>query len=76
MVFYNVYHGLNLHGTVGTLKMIPTTYPASALTVPITAISIPLRKGCGQVCPEYVIGYSHWRENNSEKKRSILLSHI
>lgn len=39
--FYKVFS----HGTVGTLKMIPATYPASALTVPITAISIPLRKG-------------------------------
>ena len=37
--------GLFLYGTVGTLKISPTTYPASALTVPMTAISKPLRNG-------------------------------
>ena len=36
-------------GAVGTLSRAPTAYPASADSVPITAISSPLRPGCPTV---------------------------
>jgi hypothetical protein len=38
------------HGTVSTFKINPATDPASALTVPVIAISNPLRRGLLTIC--------------------------
>ena len=70
--FYKVFS----HGTVGTLKMIPTTYPASALTVPITAISIPLREGFADSYAGFVHADSEQGQGGDDDRESDTQVHV